>query len=141
MKKWFVVVCVALLAGLLFSRWGADEQELGEGYYYLPSYEAVDVGYPGGPVVYKAAQKHVFSHIRIDGDLKGVHANRRFILAVRDPPAASAAGKGVPLKRQGLQYFILVKDSDAVYGPYTAVEYAQQRTRLGVPQDLQVAAE
>ena len=141
MKKWFVVVCVALLAGLLFFLWGADEQELGEGYYYLPSYEAVDVGYPGGPVVYKSAQKHLFSHIRIDGDLKGVNANRRFILAVRHPPAASAAGQGVPLKQQGLQYFILVKASDAVYGPYTAVEYAQQRTLLRVPQDLQVVAE
>jgi len=107
----------------------------------LPSYEAVDVGYPGGPVVYKSAQKHLFSLIRIDGDLKGVNANRRFILAVRHPPAASAAGQGVPLKQPGLQYFILVKASDAVYGPYTAVEYAQQRKLWGVPQDLQVAAE
>ena len=88
MKKWFVVVCVALLAGLLFFLWGADEQELGEGYYYLPSYEAVDVKCPGGSVVYKSAQKYLFSLIRIDGDLKGVNANRRFILAVRHPPAA-----------------------------------------------------
>ena len=54
MKKWLVVVCVALLSGLLLSRWGVDNQELGEGYYYLPSYEAVDVGYPGGSVVYKS---------------------------------------------------------------------------------------
>ena len=92
-------------------------------------------------MVYKSAQEHLFSHIRIDDDLKRVNANRRFILAVRHPPAASAAGKGVPLKQQRLQYFILVKASDAIYGPYTAVDYAQQRTILRVPQDLQVAAD
>jgi hypothetical protein len=141
MKKWFVVVCAALLSGLLFSQWGADKQELGEGYYYLPRYEAVDVGYPGGPVVYKSAHKHLFSHIRIDGDLKGINSNRRFILAVRQPLAASAASKAIPMKQQDLQYFILVKASDAVYGPYSRKEYARQRTILDVPAHLQVEAE
>ncbi|MFC6225009.1 hypothetical protein ACFP2F_17305 [Hymenobacter artigasi] len=141
MKKWLVLVCVALLSGVLFFLWVADKQELGGRYFYLPSDEAVDMGYPGGPVVYKSAQKHLFSHIRIDGDLRGVNANGRFILAVRQPPAASAAGNAVPSKQPGLQYFVLIKASDAVYGPYNREEYAQQRTLLGVPQDLQVAAE
>ena len=141
MKKWLVLVCVALFSGLVFSLWGADKEELGGGYFYLPSDEAVDMGYPGGPVVYKSAQKHLFSHLRLDGDLRGVNANGRFILAVRHPPAAPAAGNAVPSKQPVLQYFVLVKASDAVYGPYNREEYAQQRTRLGVPPDLQLAAE
>jgi hypothetical protein len=110
MKKWLVVLCAVLLSGWLFSLWGVDNRELGEGYYYLPEYEAIDIG--GEPMVYKSAQREVFSDVKIVGDLRGVKANRRFIVAVRQPLAASAAGKAVPLKRQELQYFILVKASD-----------------------------
>ena len=139
MKKWPVILCAVLLGGLLLSLWGND-YELGDGYYYLPAYEALDVG--GTPMVYKSTQRDVFSDIKIEGDLRGVKANRQFVLAVRQPPASPVerVWRPAPFNGKGLQYFILVKTSDAVYGPYDWDKYAQQRTRLGVPQDLQVEA-
>ena len=139
MKKWPVILCAVLLCGLLLSLWGND-YELGDGYYFLPAYEAYDIG--GTPIVYKSTQREVFSNIKIEGDLRGVKANRQFILVVRQPPTSPVerVWSPAPFNRKGLQYFILVKTSDAVYGPYDSSKYIQQRTRLGVPLNLQVEA-
>ena len=49
MKKLIIAIIVTvLLCGILFFIFRTDEQDLGDNYFYLPKYEAIDIGYPEG---------------------------------------------------------------------------------------------
>ena len=139
MKKRLLLLGFALCVGFVFFVWGGSEQELGDGYYYLPAYEAVDMGYPGGPIVYQSTERHSFSRVLIDGDLQDVNKNGQFILAVRQPPTPLPTAPAASSAKPGWQYFIVAKASGTVYGPYTGQEYARKREELGVPRQLQLA--
>ena len=60
-----------------------DNQELGDNYYFLHDYEAVDIGFPDGAVIYKATQKNVFNNIKIHGNVVGANSNNDFIIAIQ----------------------------------------------------------
>ena len=42
-----------------------SDANLGDNYFYLNRDEAIDIGYPGGAIIYKATQKYNFSDIKI----------------------------------------------------------------------------
>ncbi|HKR05947.1 MAG TPA: DUF3997 domain-containing protein [Bacteroidia bacterium] len=140
MKKWIIAILVILLSGILFFMiWGQDDQDLGDNYYYLPKYEAIDVGFPGGAIVYKSTQKHLYSEIKIYGNVKEVNFNKEFIIAIQnaDTSYLEKADSDI-FEKNFSNYYIIVKKSDLVYGPYSKEEYIQKRDELGIPEELKL---
>ncbi len=136
MKKWIIVIFIILLSVILLLIFGRDKQDLGDDYYYLPKYEAIDVGYPEGAIVYKSSQKYLYSDIKIQGNVISVNSNKDFVIAIQktDSSYVEKAHSGIT----DLHYYIIVKRSDLVYGPYSKKEYLQKRKEIGVPKELKL---
>ncbi len=134
MKKWIIAILVTLLlCGVLFLIMRNDEQILGENYYYLPEYEAYDVGYPEGGIIYKSSEKNLFSNVIIHGNVIRMNDNKNFIIAMQLKDDSAKIDK-----QQLLHYFIIEKKSDLIYGPFKKEEYLQKREELGVQRELQL---
>ena len=133
MRKWIIGICILLLFGILFLITRGGEQTLGENYYYLPEYEAYDVGYTEGGIIYKSSEKNLFSNIIIHGNVIRMNDNKDFILAIQLKEDGTKTNK-----KQLLHYFIIEKKSDLIFGPYKKEEYTQKREELGVPRELQL---
>jgi hypothetical protein len=136
MKK--IIFKIYLLFVVSTMTFCTDNASLGEDYYYLPIYEAKDVGYPGGATIYKSPQKNVFRDIKIQGDIINVNYDKDFIIAIRENKDS------LIIEKQGLnmdkffQYFIIEKKSDKVFGPFNKEEYLQKRSELNVPEELEL---
>lgn len=144
MKKNKIVIRIFLIfifCGLIIYFWEDPNEDLGDGYYYLPKYEAMDVGYPHS-IIYKSFNKNVFNDIIIEGDVLHAIANKDFILAVQrlETEAIGYAEflRKNKLDNKNLNYFIIVKSSDSVYGPYVKDKYLQKCKELGVPETLKL---
>jgi hypothetical protein len=139
MKKWIIGI-IALLSSvvllIIFSE--KDEQILGDNYYYLPKYEAKDVGYPGGGIIYKSNQKYSFTDIKINGNVVEVHSNDDFIIAIQnsDTSYLESKHKTVSKANTPLYYYIINKKSDIVYGPFNNTEYLNKCEEIGVSLEL-----
>jgi len=134
MRKWIIIaICILLLCVILFLINRNDEQTLGENYYYLPEYEAYDVGYPEGGIIYKSSKKNLFSNVIIHGNVIRMNDNKDFIVAIQLKEDTTKISK-----KQLLHYFIIEKKSDIVYGPFLKEEYLEKREELGVPKELQL---
>lgn len=137
MKKWIIIIIVILLFGILFFIWQIDEQDLGKDYYYLPKYKAIDIGYPGGAVIYKSAQKNVFNNVKVQGDIISINKNKEFIIAIQNIDSVNINKvKLNALDSNYLHYFIIVKKTDSVYGPFNYVEFLKKRKELKIPEEL-----
>jgi hypothetical protein len=80
-----------------------DAMDLGEGYWYLPEYEAIDIGYPDGKsVIYKSQQKNAFTEVLIEGEILTVSTDENYIFAVLEGP----------------KFYIIDKKETKIYGPY-----------------------
>lgn len=77
MKKIFIV-----LGFLLFS---CDEAILGDNYYYLTDYEARDVGYEYGSIVYNSSSIDNFKDIIVYSDIEKCKSDNEFILVLQVP--------------------------------------------------------
>lgn len=89
-----------------------SEGDLGDGYYFLPKYESVDVGYPNGEaIVYKSNQEYLFSDVKIRGDVMKVKSDSEFIIAKRDPLVRRDSNTGL------IEYYIIIKKNDSLIGP------------------------
>lgn len=102
-----------------------SDRELGDGYYYLPKYEAVDVGYPEA-IVYKSGQEYHFKDVKIRGDVVEVKADSKFIIAQRDPLV------GVDINAGFIEYYIILKKNDSLIGPLTNEKFEETTESLGV---------
>jgi len=141
MKRVNAILTTLLLiatVAILFSIFKNDDHSLGGNYYYLPKYEAIDIGYPGGAIIYKSMQKNVFTDVKIYGDVIGVNANNEFIIAIQRKDLTIDSSDNSELKHR---YFIIVKKQDKVYGPYTKEEFQEVKKELGVPKSLFVKKE
>jgi len=138
MKKWPIAIFIVSVSAILFFLWGVDEQELGDNYYYLPKYEAIDIGYPGA-IIYKSTRKNIFEEVKIEGDVIRVSNNKEFILALQKPYTIDIEKEPFDSSTiKSLKYFIVSKKSEIVYGPYAKKEYLQKKVELGVPKDLRL---
>ena len=133
MKKWIIAICILISGGVLFLIIKTDEQTLGENYYYLPEYEAYDVGYPEGGIIYKSSEKNLFSNVIIHGNVIRMIDNGDFILAIQLKNDSTRIDK-----KQLLHYFIIEKKSDIVHGPFDKEKYLQKRQELRVPEELKL---
>lgn len=137
MKKWIIIILIIAFFSVMLFMWQVDEQDLGGNYYYLPNYEAIDIGYPNGAVIYKSKQKLVFNDVKIPGDVISVNKNKEFIIAIQkvDSLDHERIHTNV-LDSTSLNYFIIVKKIDLVYGPYRKLEYLKKREELKIPKEL-----
>ncbi len=132
MKIWSVAISLLVVVSVVFIiNFMEDAHTLGNDYYYLPLYEAIDIGFPGGSVIYKSYQKNVFTDIKIRGEVTAVNYDDNFIIATQQKKenAENYSDKTV-------NYFIIVKITDDVYGPLSKTEYIQKRKYLGVLKEL-----
>jgi hypothetical protein len=94
-----------------------SDAHLGDNYYYLNKYEAIDSGYPDGAIIYKSQQENVFQNVMVNGNVVKVNFNDQFILA-----------KQSPLKHPtDTVYFIILKKLDKVYGPLKADSFINMK--------------
>jgi hypothetical protein len=95
---------------LIISSCSSDESDLGQSYFYLDSFEAKDVGFPDGPVIYKSTEKYLFQKIVIGREVVQVQHNDNYIFA-----------KQVATDNNGdTNNYIIDKLHDILYGPMTA---------------------
>lgn len=105
--------------------YSCDDESLGNGYYYLPEYEAIDLGFPYGAVVYKSSKKYIFNDIKIKGNVIEVNSNEDFIIAKRNTVDTISL-------TETLDYYIIDKEKDTVYGPYNEFYYNEKRNILNL---------
>jgi hypothetical protein len=133
MKNKIITITILLLLMILFF-WGEDEKDLGDNYYYLPDYEAIDIGFPEGAIVYKGTQMNMFDEIKIHRTVVSASSNKDFILAIRKLEEFS-------IEKDSLQHYIIVKKTDSVHGPYNNSEYIKKRKEFGVSKKLKLGFE
>ena len=138
MKKWIIAICILITTGIVFSiiKTEKDGETLGDNYYYLSPYEAMDVGFPEGAIIYKSSQKNLFSDIKIHGDVITIKYDKDFIIAVQQKKSNTEL-----VKDKMLYYFIIEKKSDSVTGPLSKLVYLQKREELKVPKELKLKEE
>lgn len=143
MKKWIItLVIILLLVVLYFFCRRTNEQELGDNYYYLPEYEAVDIGYADGAIIYKSSQRNVFSDVKIHRNVISVNNNKDFIIAIQqDNIICNKRIRSDVLDSNHLHYFIISKQTDMVYGPFSKTEYLKKRKDLKIPHYLKLKDE
>ncbi len=81
-SKFYVLAMVALL---FVSCNGEGDRDLGNGYYYLPANEAVDMGYPYGSIIYRSGAIDQFTNILVYADIDRIVHNSEHILLVQRP--------------------------------------------------------
>ena len=95
-----------MIAGILLL-WPIDSQDLGGGYYFLPQEEAIDVGFPGGAVIYKGPRKYVFNEVLLEGDIGEVYKGNAVVLV---STGVNSLGE--------MSYFVIHKSLDSLLGPF-----------------------
>ena len=113
MKKWIIVICVLITIGIVFfiTKTEKDTETLGDNYYYLSPYEAIDVGFPEGAIIYKSSQKNLFSDIKIQGEVISINYDKDFIVAVQQKKSSAELGKD-----KMMYYFNIEKKKENVIG-------------------------
>ena len=129
MKKSILTVKLMALLSISCSVIGSDEQDLGDNYYYLPEYEAIDVGFTDGPIIYKSKEKYLFSDIKLRGNINKVEHDDSFILVSK----ISEDSLG---QRRQLLYYIIIKATDSLSGPFDEEQYLERRNRFKIPKNL-----
>lgn len=138
MKKRIIIALMLLLVVLFLIFGSANEQDLGDNYYYLPEYEAVDIGYPNGAIIYKSPQRYLFRDVIIHKTVISVNKNKDFIIAIQQNDSVNQSNV---LDSICLHYFIIVKQADEVYGPFSKIEYLRKREELKIPHNLKLKDE
>ena len=129
MIKWILIFMAGFLA-IFYVAYENDDQNLGNNYFYLPKYEADDIGFPDGAIIYKSDKKYIFNDVKISGEIIDVAHDNSFILAVQETEKFNTW--------KTHNYYIIVIKTDSTYGPYTLEEYLLRRKELGVPDDLKL---
>ena len=143
MIKWIItIVIILLLVVLCLILGGVNEQNLGDNYYYLPEYEAIDIGYPYGAIIYKSEQRYVFNDVKIHRNVISINKNKQFIIAIQQDDSINIkSGQSNVLDSNHLHYFIILKKTDVVYGPLSKIEYMKKRDELKIPHSLKLEDE
>jgi hypothetical protein len=134
LKKLAYFILIIIFSAVLNIYFAEDEQVLGGGYYYLPPYEALDIGYPNGPIIYKSFSKNCFEDIIIKEKVISVQKNRDFIIAIQEK--VDTNNLKIVNKKSVSNYFIIAKKTNNVYGPFNYEEYLQERLKLKIPSSL-----
>lgn len=115
-----------ILLGLLFFGCTKSEADLGDNYYWLPKYEAIDVGYPNSEaIVYKSHNRWIFNDIKINGDVVKINSDSKHVVAKRKP-------NNIDNNVDKFEFYIIVKEHDSVIGPLNYKTYLETKKELKV---------
>lgn len=104
MKKTLIIFALLSIIFFLVIKYWDTESNLGDGYFYLPSDVAYDIGFSGGGVVYKSSKKLVFDDIKIHGDVIKAKETGNYIIAIQ------------VLENNVIEkYFIINKTNDSIF--------------------------
>lgn len=85
MKKGFIILGITILIFWLGYKYWDSDMDLGDGYYFLPEYEAKDIGFPDGAIVYKSFNKNVIEDIKIPATVIEAKNRGDYIIAIQIP--------------------------------------------------------
>ncbi|WP_187478094.1 hypothetical protein [Amniculibacterium sp. G2-70] len=103
MKKKMIILGITIFIFWLgYEYWDYDE-DLGDGYYFLPEYEAKDIGFPDGAIVYKSFDKNVFEDIKIPATVIEAKNTGDYIVAIQ-----------IPQNDTIRKYFVINKKTDEI---------------------------
>jgi hypothetical protein len=136
MKKLAIIILIFFICSC------RDERNLGDNYFYLPMYEAKDIGHKGS-FIYTSHYKNVFSNIIIESNVIDINVNKDFILAVQKLDTGNLEVRAdiiidTELEEKDLRYFIIVKFTGSIYGPYSKEKYLLKRNELNIPKELKL---
>jgi hypothetical protein len=117
----------SLLCIFLITLFGCSEGSLGDGYFYLPEYDAMDTGYPYGSVVYKSTQKNIFQQLIIRADVISCTVKGHYILVVQKPNKALMKKEIIESLDLWNNYTERIKDSLVTVGN-TKIDLSQVHT-------------
>lgn len=120
MKK-ILILGVFIFVGIFIYKYWDSDIDLGNHYYYLPDYEALDVGSPYEPLVYKSYSKHVIENIIISPVVIKAKNRGNYILAIQ-------IRKNDTVRR----YFIIDKKTDKVYRNMNREEFLKFCFKKGI---------
>lgn len=132
-----IILFISILSVTMVCYLKDKTQDLGDSYYYLPLYEAIDVGFPDGAIIYKGPQKYHYSEVKIKHEVISVKYDKEHILAIQRIGAGTDESHS-SIAQDHLRYYIIEKKTDIVYGPYTYQEYLQRRDTVGVSNTLKL---
>ncbi len=103
-----------------------DNSDLGNSYYYLDGYEAKDIGYSDGAVIYKSPYKLSFREIKVKREVIQVAHDDKFILAKQ------VSGEG----NIDTNYFVIDKQTDKIFESISLDSLERLRKRLEIKTSL-----
>lgn len=112
------------------------EEVLGNGYYYLPKYEAIDVGFPKGSVIYQSNNRKIYSNVLIESGIIEAKSDRRHILVGQNREKKDSKDDTVVSF-----LWIIDKKTNIIYGPLSLDDYLLKKKELGVSNNLQLKCE
>lgn len=115
MRKFVYLLVLLVTVGCI------DQADLGKGYYYLSEYDAVDIGYPDGAIIYKSVEKNVFSDIILKETVKNAKSDDNYIIALQ-----------LPKNEKVSRYFIIDKFSGRIFGPLDEKSFNEWKLKLGI---------
>lgn len=125
MKKAIIILVLLILAvAVIYKYWDTDS-DLGDNYYFIPEYEATDVGSPYGAVVYKSEVKNSYSveDIKISEKVIQAEARGNYIIAIQE------------LKNDTVKkYFVIDKRSDKIFNNLNKKEFENLCSKLNIKQ-------
>lgn len=127
MKRFVIILLVMSIACAACN----DDRRLGNGYFLLPKYEAIDIGYPNGEaILYRSTEEYLFDDIIIAGDVTEVNHNSKFIVAKRNPHNDRGTNSGQ------VEYYLILKEKDSLIGPLDAIAFEHVKERFQVELEL-----
>ena len=126
-----------------------DEGVLGDDYYWMPDYEAEDVGYYGS-ILYKSDNQNILSGIKICPDVINAKSNNTYIIVIQRPNKMVIEQMRVEgridrkksyeyLYKNATNYYIINKKTDIIYGLLNKEEYLLKRKELNLSERFELS--
>lgn len=108
---------------LFFYKFWDTDSDLGNGYFYLPPYEALDIGSPYGAIIYKSDIKNTYTlgDVRVSATVVKAKSRGDYIIAIQE------------LKNDTVKkYFIIDKRNDKVFKDLNKKEFLDICSNIGI---------
>ena len=123
MKKGFIILGITILIFWLGYKYWDSDMDLGDGYYFLPEYEALDIGFPDGAIVYKSNNKNSYSIEDIKIPATVIEAKNRgdYIIAIQ-----------IPQNDTVKKYFVIDKKDGKIFKDLNKKEFLEICSKKGL---------